>query len=269
MKVYGVDFTSAPSARKPIAIAVGEAAGIHLRIQSLDELSDFPSFEELLKRPGPWIGAFDFPFGLSRQAVTDLGWPLVWSDLVVHCHDLGRTEFKRLLDSYRESRRKGDRYATRRGDSASGAHPSVKLVNPPVGFMFLEGAFRLAAAGLNIPGLRANGDSRIALEAYPGFLVRKQLGISNSYKSDSTREQTPQRRSVRLRVVVALKLGKPLGIEVQIDGDLETKVIEDGRGDWLDAIVCAAQAHWGWMRRRSGYGLPAKIDALEGWIVTA
>src|SRR5439155_8221052 len=107
-----------------------------------------------------------------------------WSGLLSHCTRLGRAEFKRVLDVYRESRPRGDRYAKRRGDEASGAHPSVKLVRPPVGFMFFEGAHRLLASGVHVPGLCSGTDlSRVALEAYPGLLV-KQLGIRASYKSD-------------------------------------------------------------------------------------
>lgn len=205
-------------------------------------------------RPGPWVGGFDFPFGLSRQAVRDLGWPMAWTELLQYCRSLGRPAFKRLLDAYRESRRAGDRYARRKGDHASGAHPSVKLVNPPVGFMFLEGAPRLAAAGLHIPGLRAADLSRVALEAYPGLLVRT-LGIRDSYKSDVGQRQTAARKAVRGRIIAELKAGRPLEIRLQLDS--------------LDAVICAVQAHWGALRQASNWGLPAEVDALEGWIVSA
>ena len=193
MKVLGVDFTSAPGPRKAITVARCVLAGNQLLLEQIDGLHDFDAFEALLRERGPWVGGFDFPFGLARQAVTDLAWPTRWSDLLLHCRNLGRAEFKRVLDAYRESRPIGDRYAKRLGDAASQAHPSVKLVNPPVGFMFLEGATRLAASWLHVPGLRATGDSRIALEAYPGLLVR-QLGVKGSYKSDTPRKWTPARR---------------------------------------------------------------------------
>jgi len=269
VRIYGVDFTSAPRARKPITVAVGDSQNDRLFISQVERLPDFAAFEKFLERPGPWVGGFDFPFGLSRQAVTDLAWPLTWNELLAHCKNLGRPEFKRVLDAYRESRPSGERYARRRGDEASGAHPSVKLVNPPVGYMFLEGAPRLAAAGLHIPGLRAADASRVALEAYPGFLVRKQLAIRESYKSDAPREQTPARRVVRGRILSELKAGRPLAIHLQLGERLDAEVIRDATGDSLDAVICAAQAHWGFLRQASNYGLPADLDPLEGWIVTA
>jgi hypothetical protein len=145
----------------------------------------------------------------------------------------------------------------------------MKLVNPPVALMFHEGARRLAAADVDIPALVRRGASRVALEAYPGLLARKQLGIRGSYKSDTRREHTPARRAVRARIVQALKAGKPLGIRLELARPLERRLIDDGSGDTLDAVICAAQAAWGWRRRSSNFGLPPDADPGEGWIVTS
>lgn len=268
VKIYGVDFTSAPCARKQITVAVGRPNGKRLLIMELERLADFASFEKMLERPGPWVAGFDFPFGLARQAVVDLCWPLAWADLVAHCKTLGRAEFKRLLDAYRQSRPAGDRYAKRRGDAASGAHPSVKLVNPPVGYMFLEGASRLAAAGLHVPGLRTANTTRVALEAYPGLLVRR-LGLKDSYKSDAPGRWTRVRKAARAQILAELQAGRPLGIQLQLDAGLENEILEDGAGDSLDAVICAIQAHWGLLREDANYGLPTGVDPVEGWIVSA
>ena len=145
----------------------------------------------------------------------------------------------------------------------------MKLVNPPVALMFHEGARRILAAGIYIPIL-CNGDRlRVALEAYPGLLARKQLGIRDSYKSDTRREHTPARTAVRNRIVQALKAGRPLGSQVVIAANLQRQIVADGSGDLLDAVICAAQAAWGWTRREANFGLPRDADAGEGWIVTA
>jgi hypothetical protein len=268
LKVYGVDFTSAPSRRKGITVAAGTAASTRLAIEAIETLEDFPSFERFLARSGPWVAGFDFPFGLAREAVVDLGWPTDWTSLLAHCGRLGRREFKRLLDGYRITRPAGSRYAKRRGDAASGAHPSVKLVNPPVGFMFFEGARRLSEARLSIPGLQGGADTRIALEAYPGLLVRR-LAIRESYKSDTPSRHTPARRAVRARILACIEAGEPLGIGLSLDAPVRSLALSDGAGDALDAILCAIQACWGWQRRSQNYGLPADLDQLEGWIVSA
>jgi hypothetical protein len=139
----------------------------------------------------------------------------------------------------------------------------MKLVNPPVALMFHEGAPRLLASGVQVGNLCEGDETRVALEAYPGLLVRKQLGVRESYKSDTRSEQTPARRAVRDRVVRDLMAGKPLGIRLRTSLDL----VADGSGDMLDAAICAVQAAWA--ARRPGYGIPAHAPAGEGWIVTS
>jgi hypothetical protein len=49
-------------------------------------------------------------------------------------------------------------------------------------------------------------------------------------------------------------------------------LIEEPQGDALDAVLCAVQAAWGHEARLQGsrlFGLPPKMDPLEGWIVSA
>jgi hypothetical protein len=139
----------------------------------------------------------------------------------------------------------------------------MKLVNPPVALMFHEGAPRLLTSGAHVPALLEGDSKRVALEAYPGLLVRKQLGIRESYKSDTRSEQTPARAAARGRIVRALKAGRPLGIKLKTRIDL----VADGSGDTLDAAICAVQAAWA--ARRPGYGIPDDVPDAEGWIITA
>jgi hypothetical protein len=141
----------------------------------------------------------------------------------------------------------------------------MKLVNPPVALMFHEGARRLIAAGVHLPALMHGDRRRVALEAYPGLLVRRQLGLRASYKSDTRSEQTPARKAVRKSILAALKAGKPLGIRLRTGMDKE--LVNDGSGDSLDAAICALQAAWA--ATRPGYGIPAHAPAGEGWIVSS
>jgi hypothetical protein len=163
----------------------------------------------------------------------------------------------------------GSKYAHRATDHPAGSSSPMKLVNPPVALMFHEGAPRLLAAGVHIPALLKLHDSRVALEAYPGLLARKQLGIRESYKSDTRSEHTPARRSVRKKIISALNAGKPLGIRLEAPMAIERRAVDDGSGDTLDALICALQAAWGWRREKSNYGLPETAPRGEGWIVTS
>jgi hypothetical protein len=267
LRIYGVDFTCAPRRAKPITAAVAQLTNGALRIAAIERLESFGEFEQLLARPGPWVGAFDFPFSLPRQLVRDLGWPAAWAELVAHCAAYERRKFRELLDAYRASRPVGAKYAHRATDYPAGSSSPMKLVNPPVALMFQEGAPRLLAAGVRLPALAEGDPRRVALEAYPGLLVRKQLGIRESYKSDTRSEHTPARRAARRRVMAALKAGEPLGITLRIRRALEQLIVADGAGDLLDAVICAVQGAWA--ATRPAYGIPASAPASEGWIVSA
>ena len=267
MKIYGVDFTCAPRRGKPITAAVGLLRNGALRVERIEQLATFAEFERLLERPGPWVGGFDFPFSLPRELVRDLGWPTGWPALVAHCAAFERRKFRELLDTYRASRLVGAKYAHRATDLPAGSSSPMKLVNPPVALMFHEGAPRVLAAGVQVPALAEGDPRRVALEAYPGLLVRKQLGIRESYKSDTRREHTPARRAARRRVMEALKAGKPLGVTLRLGKALEKLVVAEGAADLLDALICAVQAAWA--ATRPAYGIPASAPPGGGWIVSA
>ncbi len=265
--IHGVDFTSRPGNRKSITVASGGGTRRGFRLDAVNEIRSWSDFESWLRHPGPWIAGFDFPFGLPREAVLDLDWPRKWPQLVNFCRRLGRDEFRMALDRYRETRPTGNRYAHRATDHPAKSHSPLKLVNPPVGLMFLEGAPRLLDAGLHIPGLHKGDPMRIAFEAYPGYTARDMA--KGSYKNDATAKQTPARRRVRKAMVAAMTGNpNPLGLTLTGPAQLLNSLVEDARGDRLDAVLCAMQATWAWQRRDDHHGLPQRIDSLEGWIAT-
>jgi len=269
--IHGIDFTSRPRPAKPITVATGCLDGDVFALEAIEPLPDFPAFEAWLRRHGPWVGGFDFPFGLPRAAVEDLGWPRDWPALVRHVEGLGREALRAVLDAYRAGRPVGDKYPYRTGDAAAGSHSPIKLVNPPVALMFLEGAPRLLRAGVTIPGIVAGDPERVALEAYPGHAVRQLLGgrARISYKNDARAKQTAEQRDVRAAILRRLTcVDQPLGLRLAASTKLARSLVDDASGDRLDAALCALQAAWAWRRRDAGYGLPSKVDPLEGWIAT-
>ena len=263
--IHGVDFTSRPRIRKPITVASGRSHRRAFRLDTIEEFAGWAHFESWLQRPGPWIAGFDFPFGLPREAVGDLGWPTQWPQLVTYCRRYGRDEFRAALDRYRESRPAGKRYAHRAADHPAGSHSPLKLVNPPVGLMFLEGAPRLLDSGVTIPGLHPGDPQRVALEAYPGFSARQM--VTGSYKNDAAAKQTPARKQARKSMLTSLTTSEnPFGFALTGSTQLLNSLVSDATGDRLDAVLCAMQAAWAWQRREKNYGLPAHVDPLEGWI---
>ena len=271
LRVVGVDFTSAPSPRKPIVVAHGVWAEDSLTICSIDRLFDFAAFDALLAMSGPWIGAFDLPFGLPRELVVTLNWPIRWCDLVAHVESIGKGQFKDALNRIRESRPMGARYIPRSGDAAAGSSSPMKLVNPPVGLMFFEGAPRIARSGVSVIPCMPSDDSRVALEAYPGFLARQFT--KSSYKKDGPAGRSAARQSNREVIVDGLSRASAAtaGLTVALPGALRQMCVDDGSGDALDAVLCAVQAAMALRAHLSGdrcYGIPKNADPIEGWIAT-
>lgn len=266
MHIVGVDFTSAPRRAKQITVAHGEFADGVLRIDCIDSYPDWASYEAWLAQPGPWVGAFDFPFGLSRELVEHLGWPQTWPELVMHCAALPRAELRAVFKAFCDARPVGNKFAHRATDRPAGSSPSMKWVNPPVAYMFHEGTQRLLRAGVTIYGLHPGDPQRIALEGYPGLVARAVTRAS--YKSDERARQTPERRAARKSIVQALENGThPLGVTVQLKASLRRRLLDDGTADWLDAVLCAVAAAWA--AQRPHYGLPRELDPVEGWTAGA
>jgi hypothetical protein len=148
----------------------------------------------------------------------------------------------------------------------------MKWVNPPVATMLHAGVPLLLDSGVHLPGLHAGAPARVALEAYPGLLAREVLQ-RRSYKSDDRQQQTPERLIARKDLVTALELGQTrLGLQLQLSHAQRDTLVDDARGDHLDAVLCLLQAAWADVRHAAGdalYGLPPALDPLEGWIVTA
>ena len=268
--IHGVDFTSAPRRGKPIVVASGELRDDVFELNAINDVRSLADYEAWLRKPGPWVGGFDFPFGLPRVALTDLDWPTDWAALTRYCRRLGREALRRAFDAHRAARPIGDKYCYRRGDAAAGSHSPLKLVNPPVALMFLEGACRLPEAGLTVPGMYEGDPQRIALEAYPGFGVRRLFPDEGrvSYKNDAPSKQTPARADARRRIVARLERDGLDGIRLHGDAQLISSLIQDGSGDRLDALLCALQAAWGVQRHERNFGLPTSMDPVEGWIVS-
>jgi Protein of unknown function (DUF429) len=267
VQLLGIDFTSAPTRRKPITVARGTLTGARLALQRVEEFDNFEAFEALLARPGPWLGGFDFPFGLPRELVEALGWPRDWLPLMRHYAALPRATIRDTFAAFCAARPAGAKFAHRACDGPAGSSPSMKWVNPPVAFMLHAGVPRLIGAGVHLPALHDGDTSRVALEAYPGLLARELIG-ARSYKSDDKAKQTPERLIARKDLLEALEQGRTrLGLRVAMSHAQRDALAADASGDRLDALLCLVQA--GWASGQPGWGVPAGTDALEGWIVSA
>lgn len=306
--VLGVDFTSAPGAKKPIVLARAVLEGrsdrmpetSRLKLLGFERFSDWLAFERFLH--APWadrqvydpsvvVGGFDFPFGLPKDLLKAWQWDrLDYRQIAMKFADHDRSYWVAALKRFCEPRPIGHKFAHRACDGPAGSSPSMKWVNPPVVFMYREGFKRLIDAGWHLPGFDApldieatldvaapsdiaalpdvvalpEVDIPVALEAYPGHLARALIG-KLSYKSDSV-PNDPKRLEIRSAMLGALAARLPFEFIVdQIDTDL---MIEDGRGDVIDAWLCAIQAAWAAMKGPPYWGADEDADPQEGWIAS-
>jgi len=269
MQVLGIDFTSRPTRRKPITCVRAEFDGQTLSVirrngKTCETWTSSTQFEEELQRPGPWIAGIDFPFGMARKFIENIGWPQTWREYVLCAELLGRAGFREALDRYRQDRAEGDREHLRKADSLAKSVSPQKLYGVPVGLMFFEGAPRLAKSGVTIPMLQNGDPDRIVVEAYPGAVARSLIG-KQPYKSDSRKAQTAQRLTNRRELLTKLFEGAAkdrYGFELIASEDL----CDDPTGDELDALLAAIQAAWAWRNKAKNFGFPTDVDPLEGWI---
>jgi len=271
--VVGVDFTSAPRARKPITAAVGRLVrrgGRHeYRLAEVESLESFAAFESFLRRPGPWLGGFDLPFGQPRALVEHEGWPTSWPQFVRFYCARPRADLRDAFRRWCDARPSGAKFAWRRADTPAGSSPAMRWAHPPVAWMMHAGVGRMLDAGLVFPAhahprRRPARAARIALEAYPAFTVRRVCRAP--YKSDEPAARSPERTRRRREILGALVAGRAgLDVRLRLEERWARRLVADHAGDRLDAVICALQAAHAALAPR--YGLPSDLDTLEGWIV--
>ena len=269
MRIYGLDFTSAPSRRKPLIAVCCTLNGRTLRAENAEVLADFEEFERFLELGGPWVCGMDFPFGQPRSLVEALGWPPKWEGYVGKVSGLLKEEFEDAIRGHMAGRPKGGKYHYRLADQRSGSSSAMMLFRVPVGKMFYQGAPRLLRSGISVEPCRPTGSERVAVEAYPAVVARRFLG-NRSYKSDERKKQTPIQRLAREELVAGLgsaTLEEAYGFVVEMGGSWRERFVREPAADALDSLVCAVQAAWAYTKRDEGWGVPEECDRGEGWIL--
>ncbi|HWI44535.1 MAG TPA: DUF429 domain-containing protein [Rubrobacter sp.] len=268
MRIYGLDFTSAPGRRKPLIVLCCALEGDSLRVEDSETLTDFGGFEDFLQRRGPWVCGMDFPFGQPRSLVAALGWPESWEAYVGEVGALPKEAFEDKIRADMDKRPAGRKWRYRLADRRSGSSSAMMLFRVPVGKMFYQGAPRLLASGVRVEPCRRNGDERVAVEAYPAVVARRFLGRT-AYKRDGVPD-TPERRFARETLLAGLEsavLREVYGFAVEMDARWRDEFVQDPSADALDSLLCAVQAAWAYEKRDEGYGIPTECDLDEGWIL--
>lgn len=269
MKIYGIDFTSAPSQKKYITCAVGEYLKHgQLTIKHVDRLPCFAEFEAFLGQKGPWICGMDFPFGQPVKFVESQSLPLTWPDYVKQLSKLEKKAFEKKIYNFKCLQPNGAKEPLRITDTLAVAQSPLKLVNAPLAKMFYEGAPRLLNSGVSIIPCLPRDDNRIVVETYPALISRR---FAESYKN-AEKKNSSIKLAARQSIIAGLNLQllkNDFGFDVSLSKSIADMAVEDSTGDILDAILCAIQAAWSYQQGKS-YGIPDNqhpIIKSEGWII--
>ncbi len=271
ISIFGIDFTSSPSHRKPITCARCSFSRGVLTVLDCPTLPQFSAFEAFLLQPGSWVAACDFPFGLPSELIQNLGWPEGWRGYVSHVASLGKDGFVAALTEYMAARPTGGKFHLRLADKIADARSPMMLYRVPVGKMFFEGAPRLLASGISVLPCYPRADPRVVVEVYPALVARRWLG-KRAYKSDDRKKQTDPLKLARRDLIAAIRspeLTSAYNLQLSLSDELAIQLVEEPMADRLDAILCAIQAAWAYQMREHlhgyDYGIPPNF-ANEGWI---
>ena len=290
MKVYGIDFSSAPSKKKPIAVAecwlrgsVSESCSYNeLSLSNFHSIESLDLFEEFLSQRGPWVGGFDLPFSMPRDLIEYFNWPSRWDIFTKFYCSLDKKVIKKFFIKWCSTKKYGEKFAYRSTDKASKSSPAMRWVNPPVAWMMHAGIERMRKEGLIFPAHQKNfnpmqekkdinrfmmGDcdyhNRLAFEVYPALTAR--VVSTNPYKNDNKNKDSLVRIMMRKNIVKHLRYGKAgLSTKLKSSLALQNRMITDYKGDYLDAAICALQAAE--VLKMRNFGFPKNLDTLEGWI---
>lgn len=290
MKVFGLDFTSAPDStgsrakkKKRLMLAVCSLHNERLKLENFRVLNraksgDFGEFEEWLSENDEVsIAGIDFPFGQPAELVQALQWPTSWAEYVTHVERLGKEGFEQKLISYKESKPAGQKHLLRAIDRLTKSQSPMTLSYTPVGKMFFQGAYRLCNAEVSVVPVRliANAQKTV-VEAYPALVARRWIGPKQGYKNDDPKKADRFMTDARCEIVSAIRgknknscrgsFKEAYGFTVDMTDETANQCVEDFTGDLLDSVLCAVQAAWAYGMRHRNYGVPHHAHPLEGWI---
>ncbi len=266
MKIVGIDFTSAPSARKALVAVCGWLSAEGLQLDEVHFFREWKPWEAFL-REGRWTGAADFPFALPEAFVAAQGWSRRWEGYVTTVAHMGREAFLDLLEQHRLQAEPGHKEPKRTVDVLAGALSPLKLYHVPTAKMFFAGATRLLASPLNLPPCRPQVADRTLLEGYPGLVARLHLG-RRKYKSEPASRWNTGEAEARQELLTLLEHAPlPGHPETRLSASLTAHALEDGSGDVLDAVLCAVQAAAAHLKPH--WGIPETINPEESWILDA
>lgn len=298
MIIYGIDFSSSPSAIDSMAInakwiylATCKLDGNCLTVKSLTKMNgekadDYTNLVELLNLAGPWVAGIDVPFGMPVECIEYFKWLLaedteqIWAQYVDRVRKMKtRKDFKKLIESWRHPSKvndSGEKERVRKYrliDNLMNSQSPMNCIRPAVGSMFFNASDILRNLPASIHPVRLKSEeNRHIVEAYPRMVVDRLSLSSKMYKDADDLED------VRRQILACLfdeSKGSSIqdwyGLSVAMEDNTAAECVADKAGDMIDSVLCAVQAAWA--SRQERFGIPRfnsnalnSVIALEGWV---
>lgn len=306
--VFGIDFTSAPTARKPIVVArallshqddsnalqlrtdeapvemlqarlvANQSRPAGLKLLKFERFSQWQDYEAFLQAPTPvlsgpdtiraMIAAFDFPFGLPKGLLQ--AWH--WNTMDYRDISLRFAEHSR---QYWVDRLKA--FCDARPVGKKFAH---RACDGPAGSSPSMKWVNPPVVFMYREGFLRLIQAKWALPGFSQSMPAAQVPVAlEAYPGHlarsalgklSYKSDSDPRDAVRRahREHLLERLASQLPIDFQISPDDRHAMIEDGQGDLIDAWMCAIQAAWAAMKGPPRWGVPVDLDPQEGWITS-
>lgn len=203
MRVYGLDFTSAPKKGKPLSLAECKLIDGKLIVDAFHEFGSagnppFAEYNAWLNGDGiwanesEWVAGIDFPFGMPLPAISHFGWAkdvhaTKWQAYMQSLFNQYSEflDFKEAINSWvylNERSEVGNPIKVqfkRLTDQVAHSHSPLKVTNNPYpGAMLFRGCKALIESGINVQpfSLASNSGTqskKSAIEAYPKLVAQK------------------------------------------------------------------------------------------------
>ncbi len=253
MTVVGVDFTAAPSRRKPIVVARGVLAGDRIRNVELLQLYSAADFWLFLHERGYDRMGIDAPFSLPQEFLKTLDLS-GWRESIQWAATTPKSDYFDAIRSFVMVRPVGNKEPKRACDALLNAASPLKLFNPGVGWMHYALAKHLQRLEECVIPFSSRVDSPAILEVYPGSFAKNRIGRL-SYKNDPVGDA--DRPARRVQLIGALKEF------LDLSQDQGVQAASDPNGDILDALIALAQT------AMSRHEVAPEANRNEGWIYGA
>jgi hypothetical protein len=170
MKIFGINFNSASSEKKPITIAICDFKKSRgLTVSKVESLSSLKEFDTFLKQKGPWFADVDFPLGQPNLFLKNMNLPEKWNSYIKELNKWKLEGFEKKVNQYKDKIPAGSKEPLRLTDTMAGVESPLKLSHQQLARQFYESTNCLLKSRVSIIPCNERNDNRVVMKLFPIF----------------------------------------------------------------------------------------------------